>query len=70
VENPLAIHRGVASVELDGVIQAGAEITLPDDNQTHTLRVVLGEKPEPVSGPESEGEKPQVGVESKAAGSH
>ena len=69
VENPLAIHRGVASVELDGVIQAGADIALSDDNQTHTLRVVLGEKPEPVSGPESEGEKPQVGVESKAAGS-
>ncbi|HKY30654.1 MAG TPA: glucoamylase family protein [Pyrinomonadaceae bacterium] len=67
VENPAAIHRGVASVELDGIIQAGSEIVLVDDNQTHTLRVVLGERAEPAKGPE--GEKPAVGVESKSAGS-
>ncbi|MDQ1728545.1 MAG: cyclic beta,2-glucan synthetase [Pyrinomonadaceae bacterium] len=45
VENPLAFSRGVASVELDGALQAGNEVPLSDDGQTHVVRVVLGEKP-------------------------
>jgi cyclic beta-1,2-glucan synthetase len=45
VENPLAISRGVASVELDGAMQTGDAIPLTDDGNTHIVRVVLGEKP-------------------------
>ncbi|MCM3869582.1 MAG: hypothetical protein ND895_02635 [Pyrinomonadaceae bacterium] len=45
VENPLAVHRGVLTLELDGALQLAAEIQLADDGQTHTVRVVLGEKP-------------------------
>jgi cyclic beta-1,2-glucan synthetase len=45
VENPLAIHRGVATLELDGILQPVAEISLADDGQSHTVRVVMGEKP-------------------------
>ena len=45
VENPLAFHRGVAAVELDGTSQTLDEILLVDDGQTHTVRVLLGEKP-------------------------
>ena len=45
VENPLAVSRGVASVELDAILQPDDEIPLTDDGQTHTVRVVLGEKP-------------------------
>ncbi|MEP6920109.1 MAG: glucoamylase family protein [bacterium] len=52
VENPLAIHRGVAILELDGVIQENDEIPLADpaapDARTYTVRVVLGERPQPV----------------------
>jgi cyclic beta-1,2-glucan synthetase len=44
VENPLGVSRGVASVELDGVLQADDEVELTDDGQTHAVRVVLGEK--------------------------
>ncbi len=44
VENPLAVSRGIMSVELDGQLQAGDEIRLVDDGQTHAVRVVLGEK--------------------------
>lgn len=50
VENPLAIHRGIASAELDGVLQTSDDIPLVDDGQAHAVRIVLGEKP--VSGPE------------------
>jgi cyclic beta-1,2-glucan synthetase len=45
VENPLAIHRGVATLELDGAVQETDEIPLTEDVQTHTVRIVLGEKP-------------------------
>ncbi|HEV2883412.1 MAG TPA: glucoamylase family protein [Pyrinomonadaceae bacterium] len=45
VENPLAISRGVASVELDGQPVADGEIPVADDGQTHNVRVVMGEKP-------------------------
>jgi cyclic beta-1,2-glucan glucanotransferase len=47
VENPLAVSRGVASVELDGVRQADDVVHLTDDEQTHTVHVVLGEKAPP-----------------------
>ena len=43
VENPLGISHGVARTELDGVVQAGGKISLLDDGQVHTVRVVLGE---------------------------
>ena len=43
VENPLGISHGVARTELDGVIQADGKISLLDDGQAHTVRVVLGE---------------------------
>jgi cyclic beta-1,2-glucan synthetase len=68
VENPLAIHRGVAAVELDGAPQTVGEILLSDDGQTHTLRVVLGEKAEIATGPEAEAEKPAASTEPKGAG--
>ena len=45
VENPLAVHRGVIALELDGALQSVDEILLADDGQTHNVRVVLGEKP-------------------------
>jgi len=45
VENPLAVSRGVATVELDAARQPGDEFPLSDDGQTHIVRVVLGEKP-------------------------
>jgi cyclic beta-1,2-glucan glucanotransferase len=46
VENPRAVSRGLASVELDDVpLEAGASIALADDAKTHRLRVVLGMPP-------------------------
>ncbi len=69
VENPMAIHRGVASVELDGAYQPAGEILLFDDGQTHSLRVVLGEKPEPSVGSGDEKEKTEASTEPKIAGS-
>ena len=45
VENPTGVSRGVASVELDNQLQNENEIPLMDDGRTHTVRVVLGEKP-------------------------
>ncbi|MDX6384271.1 MAG: cyclic beta,2-glucan synthetase, partial [Blastocatellia bacterium] len=44
VENPHALNSGVASLELDGVIQATGEVLLSNDGLTHQVRVVLGEK--------------------------
>ena len=44
VENPLAVSRGIMSVELDGKMQANEVIPLVDDGQIHSVRVVLGEK--------------------------
>ena len=43
VENPMAVSRGVASVELDGKLQPNGEIRLVDDRAVHNIRVVLGE---------------------------
>ena len=45
VENPIAVSRGVAIVELDGQQLDEGEIPLTDDGRTHNVRVVLGEKP-------------------------
>ncbi|MGI8427666.1 MAG: GH36-type glycosyl hydrolase domain-containing protein [Actinomycetota bacterium] len=56
VENPLGVSRGVATVELDGTLQPNDEIPLTDDDQTHTVRVVLGEKPVPTEPVETEDE--------------
>jgi cyclic beta-1,2-glucan synthetase len=53
VENPLAVSRGVATVELDGALQTDDNVPLTDDGQTHVVRVVLGEKP----AQEEEGER-------------
>ena len=44
VENPHGVSHGVATVELDGVVQSDDEIPLTDDGQVHEVRVVLGEK--------------------------
>ncbi|HEY5883817.1 MAG TPA: glucoamylase family protein [Pyrinomonadaceae bacterium] len=44
VENPVAVSRGVVSVELDGARQNTEDFPLVDDEQTHVVRVVLGEK--------------------------
>ncbi len=49
VENPLAVHRGVIALELDGALQSVTEISLTDDGLTHNVRVVLGEKPAEVA---------------------
>jgi cyclic beta-1,2-glucan synthetase len=57
VENPQGISYGVAIVEFDGVEQSEEWITLPDDGQSHTLRVVLGEKSEK---PEGESHEPEA----------
>jgi cyclic beta-1,2-glucan synthetase len=45
VENPIGISRGVARVELDGILQKENEVTLIDDGRPHNVLVVLGEKP-------------------------
>jgi cyclic beta-1,2-glucan synthetase len=43
VENPRGVSRGVASVEIDGVLPTGdLSIGLADDRATHRVRVVLG----------------------------
>ena len=44
VENPHALNRGVASVELDGAAQADDQFSLVDDGQHHNVRVVMGER--------------------------
>jgi len=44
VENPSGFSRGVAQVELDGVVLDGDEIPLTGDGQTHNVRVVMGER--------------------------
>jgi len=45
VENPHAVSRGVATLELDSHLQPEGEVALTDDGQVHEIRVVLGEKP-------------------------
>ena len=42
VENPFGVSRGIASVEVDGVLQPSDDIPLLDDGARHTVRVVLG----------------------------
>ncbi len=42
VENPDGVERGIRSLELDGVPQAGLEIGLVDDGQRHEVRVLMG----------------------------
>ncbi|HEY8187972.1 MAG TPA: glucoamylase family protein [Pyrinomonadaceae bacterium] len=65
VENPLALSRGVATVELDGALQPHDEIRLVEDAQTHTVRVVLGEKPKS----HADEEEPETTPEQQASGS-
>jgi cyclic beta-1,2-glucan synthetase len=65
VENPLAVSRGVATVELDAVLQPGDEFPLSDDGLTHIVRVVLGEKP----ARDSEKEEAATAHEQQASGS-
>ena len=63
VENPLGVSRGVVSVDLDNVIQPSDEIPLVDDGQTHSVRVILGEKtvaPEPVESEDEPTQKEQT----------
>jgi cellobiose phosphorylase len=45
VENPQALSRGVASVELDGIVQQDDLLLISDDGRNHDARVVIGEKP-------------------------
>jgi len=50
VENPLGISRGVATIELDGVVQTSDSISLTDEARQYKVRVVMGERagtPEP-----------------------
>ncbi len=54
VENPMAFHRGVAMLEVDGRVQTDNEIQLTDDGLTHAVRVVLGEKHDETKTPEAE----------------
>ncbi|MDD1611475.1 MAG: hypothetical protein LUO95_13105 [Methylococcaceae bacterium] len=43
IENPNAVMRGIALIELDDVCQLeGDSITLKNDGQIHQVRVVLG----------------------------
>ena len=45
VENPRRVGRGVAQLELDGVLlrpEGGGRVPLVDDGATHRVRVVLG----------------------------
>jgi cyclic beta-1,2-glucan synthetase len=44
VENPHALSRGVALVQVDGQDQREDHITLTDDGQVHQVRVVIGER--------------------------
>jgi cyclic beta-1,2-glucan synthetase len=45
VSNPQALHRGVASLEMDDIKLEGNEIALTDDGLTHAVQVVLGDVP-------------------------
>jgi cyclic beta-1,2-glucan synthetase len=42
VENPNAVTRGIAFIELDGERQTGESVPLVNDEQVHQVRVVLG----------------------------
>jgi cyclic beta-1,2-glucan synthetase len=58
VENPQALSRGIASVEVNGQIQPGNEVAITDDGRTYEIRVVLGEKPLPKEDETASVEKP------------
>jgi cyclic beta-1,2-glucan synthetase len=47
IENPHKVSHGVARLELDGVRLAESHIELADDGRQHTIRVTLGERPQP-----------------------
>jgi len=57
VENPHALSNGVASLHLDGAMQANDDVLLTADGQTHEVRVVMGEQ---VPVPETETESSEV----------
>ncbi len=61
VENPTAISRGVATVELDGALQSADEIPLTDDGHTHFVHIVLGEKAAKPEGAKLEAETHRAG---------
>ena len=61
VENPIGISRGVARVELDGILQKENEVTLKDDSQPHNVLVVLGEKPSGETDKPAAAEKQRAG---------
>ena len=44
VENPEGVNRGVASVEVDGLVIGGPDAAIPleDDGQHHSVKVVMG----------------------------
>lgn len=44
IENPHSFCRGVATVELDGMVQPKDLILLSNDGATHQVRIVMGEK--------------------------
>lgn len=46
VENPDGVTQGIVALELDGVGQLNTNcITLNDDGQLHTIRLLLGARP-------------------------
>ncbi len=49
VENPFGVNRGVVSIEVDGQLIPTGDIPLADDGARHTIRIVMGEPPPPVS---------------------
>jgi cyclic beta-1,2-glucan glucanotransferase len=51
IENPDRVGRGVARVELDGILSGEDHIVLADDNRRHSIRVTLGEPSGKVPGP-------------------
>jgi cyclic beta-1,2-glucan synthetase len=60
VENPHALNSGVASLELDGVIQANGEVLLSNDGLTHQVRVVMGEQHQATAPESPPSEVPQT----------
>ncbi|MGH9959210.1 MAG: hypothetical protein ACREBC_19155, partial [Pyrinomonadaceae bacterium] len=59
VENPMAFHRGVATLEIDNVVQSIDEIPLVDDGRTHAVRILLGDRP--VKNEPERGDKARAG---------
>jgi hypothetical protein len=43
------VNRGVAEIELDGVVLEDGLIPLRRDGRRHTVKVVLGQKPSAIS---------------------